>query len=745
MSIATKLQTVYDGVEDVRDALQEIDINLGRGTIDTLGDDIRTLSAGGAGYGFKVYGDVRSEEEVEVEDPDTHETSTETEYTYTRSLILDSVLAAQGDDLNTDVIDGIGELDGDMVDLPAGKVQIPLNTGVKLEVEASKVFVKFRDPLVEDIVLSHWGTDGKITLAQVRAITKLGTYFQNTAIETFDELKWFDGLDYTSQSGGDSSNYAFSGCSSLTSIKLPRVQSLGISPFYGCASLTHIELPDTLTDLGRTYAYQRGYFGGTLIEELIIPASVTMLSTDAFRDMPELKRLVWGSNLPFPKQSNSNYPKLEFLNCPKLERIENLPDTFNAVNTKVTLDGNVKLDFTNILPLLTQITDSQLENNLAIFGSDTKAFDYATNGFIEFPELESNSSNLALATSFTSGSEYGFTASFPNWTVNPSFQRFYRVGKIIMSDSVTSLGNFASNCDAEEIILPTTTPPTLSTTPSLIEQARIFVPASSLSSYIADSTWSQVSSKIKAYIDPSTAQFCSIPSVAPVPSDYTKVDYISNIDGDGNKNCQISNIGYVPKRYSQYLFDFAHKHVRDVQYTYDYSVLFGSGSGYANDLCIVLDSRDTVPRIYRPRSINEQTRPNPMGITLHQRWSFNSNVTGEKFGQRSTLKLSYKWIEYHGLRHQVDENTGDASENLALLRYNNNENIGRQIKIYRFCIFEPVANAADYDDPANYEIVRDYVPAMRNSDGKFGLYERLTDTFYTSTRSDSPFSGPAYE
>ena len=101
-------------------------------------------------------------------------------------------------------------------------------------------------------------------------------------------------------------------------------------------------------------------------------------------------------------------------------------------------------------------------------------------------------------------------------------------------------------------------------------------------------------------------------------------------------------------------------------------------------------------------------------------------------------------MEYHGLVHQVDENTADSTQNLSLLRYNNNETIGRQIKIYRLCIFEPIANAADYDDPANYEIVRDYIPVMRNSDEVFGLYERLTDNFYSSTTS-YPFSGPDYE
>jgi hypothetical protein len=155
MSIATKLQTIYDGVEDVRDALQEFNTDLGRGSIDTLGDDIRTLSAGGSGVGVKVYGDIRSEEEVEVEDPDTGETTTETEYTYTNSLILDGSITAKGYDITTDVIDGLGELDGDMVSLPGGLIEIPLNTGTKLTVNPTKVEVVFRDPIVENIVVTN--------------------------------------------------------------------------------------------------------------------------------------------------------------------------------------------------------------------------------------------------------------------------------------------------------------------------------------------------------------------------------------------------------------------------------------------------------------------------------------------------------------------------------------------------------------------------------------------------------------
>lgn len=721
MSIATKLQTVYDGVEDVRDALQELDPTLGRGTIDTLGDDIRSLITGG-GYGFQVYGDVRTEEDGE--EPGT------TDYVYTKSLILDSTLVANGEDINTDVIDGIGELDGDMVDISGGKVQIPLNTGVVLTVDPSKTYVKFRDPVVESIVLTNWGVDGKITLAQVRAITTTGSYFQGSSIVTFNELKWFDGLTLVN----------FTNCTNLTEIKLPRITSFGSNQnvFTGCTSLAHLEIPDSFTNLGIGNSGSNGIFKNTNIEELIIPNSVTSIATATLADMPELKRIVWGDNLPFPKQSNSSYPDCYFYNCPKLEKIENLPVSLNTTNTRFNFKLDAALDFTNILPLVLQLTDAQLANNFEMLSS-TNIFDYAPNGIAVFDGLRENTSNNALAYCFASNSEAGFILSFPNWTVNPSVQRASRVGKVIFSDSVTSMGNFANVCNASEYILPCTTPPTLSGSLALQEQARIYVPEASLSSYQSATYWSAVSNKIKAYRDPSLATFCSIPAAAPVPTNYTKVQYISNIDGEGTKNCQISNLGYIPKQYSQVLFDFEHKFLQTTSNSEAYACLISTPDDNYKDFRITIFADDNDPKIFRLGHTN-----NRMGLPNKQVYYFNSHVTGEAFGNRSVMKFSHKFMEYHGLVHQVDETTGDSTETLMLLRYNNNNNMtSRQVKIYRLCFFEPVANAADYDDPANYEIVRDYIPAMRNSDGVYGLYERLTDTFYPSTKS--PFSGPAYE
>lgn len=736
MSIATKLQTIYDGVEDVRDALQEKDATLGRGTIDTLGDDVRTLVPN-KGYGVTVYGDVRTEEEVEGE----------TEYTYTNSVILDSVLIASGDDLNTDVIDGLGELDGDMVTLQNGNVQIPLNTGTVITVDPTKVYVKFRDPVVENIVLTNWGTNGKITLAQVRAITNLGTVFrENPNIETFNEFKWFDGITMSSPTGSSGSNNfsPFHNCSSLKEIKIPRVADIGDRPFYGCTSLAHIELPDTLVCLGRGNCYGEGYFGGTLIEELVIPDSVVAGQRTVFKGMPNLKRLVWGKNLPFPPSAFGEGDS--FGSCPNLEKIENFPTEF-AYNTAVGVAGLPKLDFSNILPTLEKM---KIVRAIQYANQNTPLFDYAPNGKVTFTWMNDPQTAPITVNNFFNGmtGEQGVIMEFPNWTYDPSMSWATIIKTVIFSENTTHLSNFAQSSATIEYIIPCTTPPTLSNSGgnSNWNVHRFYVPAASLEAYKTAENWSAIANKLRAYRDRTNADatFCSIPDVAPVPTDYTKVHYISNIDGTGIKNCQINNIGYIPKRYSQILLDFEHELIPNATQQDNGSILWSPGN--SKGFCIRFSGppNDNEPSLYRDTSTNVNY-PNPMGLTLQQQWFFNSKVTGEKYGQRSVLKMNYHFLEYHNYCHQVDEVTGDATENLMLIRFTNNLTQNRKIKIYRLCMFEPVSGFTDVDDPNQYEIVRDYIPVMRNSDNKYGLYERLTDTFYPSTIAAAQFSGPTYE
>ena len=73
-------------------------------------------------------------------------------------------------------------------------------------------------------------------------------------------------------------NYAFYGCSSLTSIIIPdSVTSIGNRAFYGCSSLTSITIPNGVTSIG-----YRAFSGCSSLTSITIPNSVTSIGDDAF-------------------------------------------------------------------------------------------------------------------------------------------------------------------------------------------------------------------------------------------------------------------------------------------------------------------------------------------------------------------------------------------------------------------------------------------------------------------------------
>ena len=67
--------------------------------------------------------------------------------------------------------------------------------------------------------------------------------------------------------------YAFSGCKSLTSIVIPEgVPSIGKYAFYGCSSLTSVTVPDSVTSIGY------GAFSGcTSLTSSVIPEGVASI------------------------------------------------------------------------------------------------------------------------------------------------------------------------------------------------------------------------------------------------------------------------------------------------------------------------------------------------------------------------------------------------------------------------------------------------------------------------------------
>ena len=115
-------------------------------------------------------------------------------------------------------------------------------------------------------------------------------------------------------------NYAFYGCTSLTSVTIPdSVTSIGSSAFYNCRSLTSVVIPNSVTSIGDGAFYgctslknvtipdsvitigDSAFSGCTSLTSVIIPDSVTSIGSSAFSGCSSLKSIT----LPFVGGSKS--------------------------------------------------------------------------------------------------------------------------------------------------------------------------------------------------------------------------------------------------------------------------------------------------------------------------------------------------------------------------------------------------------------------------------------------------------
>ena len=75
-------------------------------------------------------------------------------------------------------------------------------------------------------------------------------------------------------------DYAFSGCSSLTSVTIGNsVTSIGSSAFRGCSGLTSVTIPNSVTSIGSS-----AFYNCSGLTSVTIPNSVTSIGGSAFRD-----------------------------------------------------------------------------------------------------------------------------------------------------------------------------------------------------------------------------------------------------------------------------------------------------------------------------------------------------------------------------------------------------------------------------------------------------------------------------
>ena len=317
-------------------------------------------------------------------------------------------------------------------------------------------------------------------------------------------------------------NYAFQGCTGLTSVTIPNsVTYIGKSAFNGCSSLTSITIPNSVTSIE-----ERVFIGCSGLTSVTIPNSVTSIGEAAFWCCDGL------TSVTIPN-SVTSIGKAAFYGCSGLPSI-NIPNSVTSIGesaffscsalTSITISNSVTAIAKEVFTYCSSLTSVNIPNSVTSIGY--RAFENC-----------SSLTSINIPNSVTSIGERAFyecsgltTVNIPNsvtYIWNHAFWCCSSLTSVTIPNSVTGIRQYAfQNCsnltsvsigsgimdiggfkgysfaDCPELTdvycYAEDVPNTYSNVfeGSFIEHATLHVPASSLNVYSSTEPWSKFKEKV---------------------------------------------------------------------------------------------------------------------------------------------------------------------------------------------------------------------------------------------------------